>query len=195
MTNQNVVALEVDRSVLSFDAETNGLWGQAFAIGALVYSENGEELDRFAGRLPDNVVNDPWVIENVLPQLSVMPISHESYDSLLVDFAKFYLKHEDGKDVVVHMGFPVEAKILFDMHERGLIGDNESPFPLIDVSGHLLQVGEDPTSVDAFIAKNGLKVRKFIGETHNPLYDAEAAYVTYRYLRHLGSVTVQPEID
>jgi hypothetical protein len=194
MINQNVVAPEVDRPVLSFDAETNGLWGQAFAIGALVYGENGEELDRFAGRLPDSAVNDPWVIENVLPQLSGMPVSHESYGSLLVDFAKFYLKHEDGKDILVHMGFPVETKILFDMHERGLMGDNVSPFPLIDVSGHLQQVGEDPTSVDAYIAKRGLEVRNFVGEAHNPLYDAEAAYVAYRYLRHLGGAAVQPEI-
>ena len=29
------------KKILSFDAETDGLWGQPFAIGALVYDESG----------------------------------------------------------------------------------------------------------------------------------------------------------
>lgn len=192
---QTPVVEAVDRAVISFDAETDGLWGQGFAIGALVYDEAGQEIDRFVGRLPDSVVTDPWVKENVLPQLNDMPVTHEDYDSLLADFAAFYLKHKDGKDSLVHMGFPVEAKLLHDMHERGLIGDFDGPFPLLDVSGHLHQAGEDPTSVDTYIAKHGLSVGSFEGETHNPLYDSAAAYVTYRHLRNLGHAAVDASIS
>jgi len=37
------------KKIFSFDAETNDLWGQAFALGALVYDEQGAEIVRFAG--------------------------------------------------------------------------------------------------------------------------------------------------
>ena len=33
----------MNKKIFSFDAETNGLWGQAFSIGAVVY-EDGREL-------------------------------------------------------------------------------------------------------------------------------------------------------
>ena len=34
------------KKVFSLDAETNGLWGQAFAIGAVIY-EDGREVKTF----------------------------------------------------------------------------------------------------------------------------------------------------
>ena len=46
------------RKVFSFDAETNGLWGEAWAIGALVYDEAGVEIARFEARLPESAVTD-----------------------------------------------------------------------------------------------------------------------------------------
>ena len=58
------------RLVFSFDAETNGLWGQAFALGALVYDESGAEVARFVGRCPIEGEVKEWVEANVLPQLS-----------------------------------------------------------------------------------------------------------------------------
>jgi len=106
--------------VFSFDAETDGLWGRAFAIGALVYDEAGNEIARFVGRLPDSEVTNQWVRENVLPQLIGVPVTHQSYDALLTDFAAFYMAHKNGADVIVHMGYIVEAKVLRDMHDQGL---------------------------------------------------------------------------
>lgn len=41
-----------NQSIMSFDAETNGLWGQAFAISAVVYDEKGNEVERFLTRCP-----------------------------------------------------------------------------------------------------------------------------------------------
>ncbi len=170
------------KKVFSFDAETNGLWGQAFAIGALVYDEGGQEIARFVGRLPDSVVTDGWVIENVLPKIQDIPVTHQSYGELLADFAAFYKAHKEGAHVLAHMGYIVEAKVLRDLHDAGLIGDWDGPFPLCDVSGNLQQVGEDPTSVDKYVQTHGLDIGEFQGGSHNPLYDSAAAAAVYRHL-------------
>lgn len=166
--------------VLSFDAETNGLWGQPFAIGALVYDENGVEVERFVGRCPIQGEVVPWVAENVLPQLAELPV-YGDWCQLLSAFAKFYLANKDGADQIVHMGYIVEAKLLRDMYSTGMIGEWDGPYPLIDIAGNLQQVGEDPTSVDSYVQKWGLEVRDF-GGTHNPLHDSEVAAVVYRHL-------------
>lgn len=170
------------KKIFSFDAETNGLWGQAFAIGALVYDEQGAEIARFVGRLPDTEVTDSWVKENVLPKITDIPVTHADYDALLADFAAFYKVNKANADVVVHMGYIVEVKILRDLHAAGLIGDWDGPYPLYDLSGNLQAVGADPTSVDKFAAEHGLSVGEFEGGTHNPLYDSAVAAVVYRHL-------------
>jgi hypothetical protein len=173
------------RKIFSFDAETNGLWGQAFAIGALVYDENGTEIARFVGRLPDTEVTDEWVRENVLSQLTAVPVTHSDYESLLADFAKFYLANKADADIVVHMGVPVESKVLIDMHARRLIGDWDGPYPLHDVAGYLAQAGEDPASVDGYVRKYGLVIAgDFAGGSHNPLYDSEVATRVLIHLRN-----------
>jgi len=173
------------KRVFSFDAETDGLWGQAFAIGALGYNEAGDEISRFVGRLPDSAVTDQWVKNNVLPQLAGVPITHDTYDALLTEFAKFYLANKVDADVVVHMGYIVEAKVLRDMHDRGLIGDWDGPYPLHDVSGNLQAEGADPTSVDKFATEHQLQIgvgTDIVGGTHNPLWDSAVAAAVYRHL-------------
>jgi hypothetical protein len=167
----------------SFDAETNGLWGEPFAIGALVYNESGEETARFVARLSDEKVTNDWVQENVLPQIKAIPVTHQSYTEMLKDFAAFYMQHKEGADILVHMGVPVEAKILRDMYEFGFIGEWDCPFPLCDLAGNLQQAGENPTSVDEYIKKYELCVPDFEGGTHNPLYDSAVAAAVYRHLR------------
>ena len=79
------------------------------------------------------------------------------------------------------MGVPVESNLLRDMHSRGLIGDFDGPYPLLDLAGMLQLAGEDPTSVDKYVQKYGLKVRDF-GSTHHPLYDSEVAARVYLHL-------------
>jgi len=171
------------RLVFSFDAETNGLWGEAFAIGALVYDENGVEVARFVGRCPIEGEVNEWVEANVLPQVAGLPVTHRDYESLLADFSKFYLEYRKKEaDFIVHIGVPVEAKLLLDMRQRGLIGDWDGPYPLLDLAGMLLQAGEDPASVDAYVKKYALRVGEFKGGTHNPLYDSAAAAQVYIHL-------------
>jgi DNA polymerase III epsilon subunit-like protein len=161
--------------IFSFDAETNGLWGQAFCLGAVVY-ENGKEVKSWVGRCP--IVNrvDKWVDLNVLSEIHNIDLTNVSYKSLLRDFAEFYLENKDGSDVIVHIGTPVESKIILDMHEFGFIDDGEAPFPLIDIAGNLQQAGFNPVSVDAYNAKHNIDIA---GNAHNPLYDSRAAAECY----------------
>jgi hypothetical protein len=171
------------RPVFSFDAETNGLWGEAFAIGALVYDPGGAEVARFIGRLPDEVVSDSWVRAHVLPALAVEPVTHARYLDLVRDFAGFYLAHRAEADVVVHVGFPVEARLLLDARARGFIGEQEAPFPLLDLAGCLAQAAEDPLSVDRYIEKYGITIAGFDKiAPHHPLRDAAATMAVYRHL-------------
>lgn len=169
--------------IFSFDAETNGLWGEAFSIGALVYDESGKEIARFVARLSDEKVTNEWVKENVLSQIKAIPVTHQTYNEMLRDFADFYMQHKEGADILVHMGVPVESRILRDMYEFGYIGEWDGPFPLCDVAGNLQQAGENPTSVDKYVKKFVLSVPGFDGGTHNPLYDSAVAVVVYRHLR------------
>ncbi len=175
----------MNKKLFSFDAETNGLWGVAFAIGARVYNaESGEVTAQFIGRSPIQGEVDGFVQDKVLPQMTEIPVSHADYGALLADFAKFYLAEKQDADVIVHMGVPVESTLLKDMHSRGLIGDWDGPYPLHDVAGYLAQAGEDPTSVDGYVRKHGLELRPdFAGGSHNPLYDSEVAARVYMHLR------------
>jgi hypothetical protein len=167
--------------IFSFDAETNGLWGKAFSIAALVY-ENGIEIARFIGRCPIEGETNGWVAENVLPKMTDIAVTHGSYDEMVRAFAEFYLANKADATVIAHMGFIVEVKLLRDAHDLGFIGDWDAPYPLIDIAGNLQQAGEDPTSVDDYVQKHGLKVRDF-GTTHNPLYDSEVAAVVFQHLQ------------
>ena len=169
------------KKIFSFDAETNGLWGRAFSIGALVYDESGAEVARFVGRIPDTEVTDSWVRENVLPKMETILVTHESYEALLADFAKFYLENKAEADIIVHMGVPVESNLLRDMHSQGCIGDFDGPYPLLDLAGELAQAGEDSTSCDKYVAKWGLSVPSF-GTSHNPLYDSAVAAEVHKHL-------------
>jgi hypothetical protein len=172
------------KKIFSFDAETNGLWGQAFAIGARVYdAASGEVIAQFVGRCTLVHDIDEFVQDKVLPQMTEIRVSHVDYHELLADFAKFYLTNKQDADVVVHMGVPVESKLLIDMHAFGLIGDWDGPYPLHDVAGHLAQAGEDATSVDGYVRKHGLELSTdFVGGSHNPLYDSEVAARVYMHL-------------
>lgn len=165
--------------IFSFDAETNGLWGKAFSIAALVY-ENSNEIARFIGRCPIEGDVDSWVAENVIPKMEDIPVSHDSYDELLKAFADFYKSNKADASIIVHMGVPVESSLLKDAHSRGYIGNWDGPYPLIDLAGSLLQAGENPTSVDGYVSKFGLQVTE--GNTHNPLYDSEVAAVVFTHL-------------
>lgn len=170
--------------IFSFDAETNGLWGQAFAISAAVY-EDGKLVASFTAYLGPDGVTDQWVRDNVLPKLIGLTKTHDSYDAMLSAFAEFYKANADGADVIAHMGVPIESRLLIDMHQKGLIGDWDGPFPFLDVASVLKAKGYDPTSVDSYNKEFGLMddVPEAEGlASHHPLYDSVAAAQAYMHL-------------
>lgn len=169
--------------IFSFDAETNGLWGQAFSIAAVVYSANGEEISTFSARCQIEGDVNPWVEKEVLPQMKEIPVTHESYEEMLKAFAEFYMANKTDADVIFHMGVPVEARVILDMHRFKFIGDWDGAFPWIDIAGNLKQAGFDPTSVDRYNKEHNIEVPMLeAGGTHNPLYDSRAAALCYMHL-------------
>ncbi len=170
------------RNIFSFDAEANGLWGEPFSIAAVVLSHSGEKLDQFLGRCPISAAPTDWVKENVLPAMDDIPETYGSYTALLKDFSVFYMKHKDTADTVVYIGGIVESGILWDMHEAGLIGEYDAPFPVHDVSGRLEQAGEDPTSLEEYRIRYHIDISDLSKRAHNPVYDAALAARVYLHL-------------
>lgn len=166
------------KNILSFDAETNGLWGDAFSIGALLY-KNGVEVSRFIGRCPIRGNVDKYVNECVLPEMTTISVTHSNYEHLLKDFMKWRAENKEGATEIVHMGVPVEAKLFYDARRLGYIGDFDGPYPLVDVSA-IPEIGD---SVDTYNKKYGIAPDSadFAGGTHNPLYDSAAAAAAYMH--------------
>ena len=167
------------QKVFSWDVESNGLWGQGFAIGAVIY-ENGIETKSFYARCPIEGDINPWVAENVIPQMAEMPETHEHYVWMVKAFAEFFLENKNGADIIFHMGIPVESRIVHDMHAYRFIGDWDGAYPWLDIAGCLKHAGFDCTSVDAYNASHGIEgPQPEAGGTHNPLYDSRAAALCY----------------
>ena len=167
------------KKVFSFDAETNGLLGRAFAIGAVLY-ENGKEVKTFCARCPIEGTVNPWVEKNVLPQMADMVVTHSTYEEMIQAFAEFFKENKADAHVIFHMGLPVEARVVLDMHRFGILGELEGAYPWMDISGHLEHAGCDPTSVDKYNADHGIVVpQPEKGGAHNPLYDSRAAALCY----------------
>ncbi len=169
------------KMVLSVDAETDGLWGLPFAIGAVCYSENGVEISRFEG-MSTYMPKNEWVLTNVVPKLGDMTMVGDT-DDLLQAFAKYYQNLRELYDVTVlwHMGHVVEAYLFRLLVEKGYIGEWDAPYTPIELSVYLEMYGYAPDSVDAYLEEEDIEV-DFDGATHNPLYDCIAAYKVWRNL-------------
>ena len=165
--------------IFSFDAETNGLWGKAFSIAAVLKDED-DNIKEFLGRCPIKEPINEWVEKNVLPEMESIPENYKDYESLLKAFIDFYMANKQDAVILVHMGLPVEARLFIDAHNMGILGDWDAPYPLVDCSA-LPEIG---TSVDTYNANHGIEVKpeSFNGGTHNPLYDSYAAMYAYEHV-------------
>ncbi len=160
------------------DAETNALWGEAFALAGII-TEDRKVVDTFLARCPIEGNINPWVAENVIPKMTGIEETHGDYSAMLKAFAEWYLPYrKNNVDVIVHMGVPVEAKVFLDLHEKGLIGDRDAPYPLIDISA----IPEIKDSVDSYNEAHGTMPDSALsGGTHNPLYDCFACASAYEH--------------
>lgn len=167
--------------IISIDAETNGLWGEAFSISAVM--ENNGQITELLLRCPIKGDVNPWVASNVLPQMEFVEVNCEDYDDMLKKFCDFYLANKEDAKIIVHVGLPVEARLFIDAHNKGYIGDWDAPFPLIDISA---LPGID-ASTDTYNKQNGIVLPNVKGETHNPLYDCYSALYAYKHwMTHKG---------
>jgi hypothetical protein len=167
---------------MSIDVESNGLYGKPFAIGAVVYDTDGEEVDRFS--LKANMpITEKFVIDEVLPCVQDIEEA-DSYHELLRRFTEFYFKYKIRSMIIVHMGYIVEAFLFREMHDLGFIHDFDGPSPMFDISSDLLAAHADPTSPDTYIENHGIDI-EFAGGTHHPLYDAIVAAKVYMDLNYI----------
>lgn len=165
--------------IFSLDAETDGLYGPAFAIGVSV-REDGVETACFVGRCPYGGDNE-WVQTNVIPALAEMPVAHESSEELEEAFWQFWLENRERAIPIAHCHSPVETGLLRRCVERDLSARQWSgPYPAIhDVATLLLLLGESPDSVDAYVAKHRIEVPE--GAAHDPYYDAVIAALVWEH--------------
>lgn len=163
----------MSKKVFSVDAETNGLYGEVWAIGAVVDGPNDSEM--FRGMIDPRLhVTDPWVREHIVPVVK-LPM-FDSRASLLNSFWHFWMLHRDTSIAIADFGTPVEAGLFRACVE---LADSEnrrwqSPYPLHELGTLLLAHGLDPD----------LDRRKFIDRedlvAHDPLADALVAQLCWQ---------------
>lgn len=129
-----------------FDVESIGLHGEPYAVGWIVLSSSGEEIE--CGRMavdPNTVRGDEddraWVNSNVPP----ISITHISLQALLIDFwSKWMQWKKEGALMFAECAWPVEAKFLtMSLHSTpGMKW--EGPYPLHDVASVMFASGMDP---------------------------------------------------
>ena len=151
--------------IFCFDAETDGLYGEVFAIGAVVMNDGGEILDQFSQKCLHPEVTSQWVRENSLPHLADIE-ECESRRLLRENFWNFYMKHREGCVIMADVAYPVEADLLRkcveeNLAEREFLG----PYPLIDISALFFARGISPDT-------DRIAFAQAQGKPHNPLDDA-----------------------
>lgn len=163
--------------LLSFDLETNGLHGEAFAVGAVVVDAENKIHDQFSGRAKILGPIDAWVKTNVLPVIEDIPVTYNSARDLREAFWAWYLKAEPKTDyVLVSNGYPVEYRFLLQCQEENLEERYwQHPFPILDLTSLLIQTGQEPSDKSqarAAIIKEGNFSR------HHPMHDAKISAMT-----------------
>jgi hypothetical protein len=129
--------------IFSFDAETDGLYGPVWAIGAVVYDDADGVTDAFSGQLDPGVVTDSWVRDHIVPVVHLPRYDHR--DQLLDAFWAFWEKHRLYARCVADFGAPVEAGLFRACIERDLPGRQWSgPYPMHELGTALLLAGVDP---------------------------------------------------
>jgi len=153
--------------------------GKPFAIGAIKYDSDGIEQDRFSGRCPIQDEVNEWVKNNVIPALEDFEVTHDTYKSLLEDFAKWWMINKKDSELLWHMGHIVEANLFIELHRLKFIRDFDGPYTPIELSVILRENMLKPDSVDEYIKSRDLTIPNIGGGIHNPLYDAIATASVY----------------
>lgn len=165
--------------IFMFDVENvNGLYGQGFAVGAIVSDLKGNIIDKFELKSLEieSRNNNEWVAENVIPHLKEMS-SIKSGIELRNKFYEFYTKYKDDCFIFSDCNYPVETKFLND-----IVNDDfkerewKMPYPLYD-SCNFVDINVDRAEKynkdnSGYILQD-VATRKL--RVHNPLDDSKAS--------------------
>jgi hypothetical protein len=166
-------------TIICFDAESNGLHGPAFAVGAVVLDGAGAELETFYARSPIVGDVDPWVRDNVLPVLADAPITHSTPREMRDAFWAWLAQRKATGMVVVDCGWPVEAGLLCacvaDDPSRAFCG----PYPLHEVASLMVAAGLDPMDDYSGIVLPPEAAARH--RPHHPTDDARVSALCARY--------------
>lgn len=180
--------IDRDTKILCFDIESNGLHGEAFAVGAVLVNSHGKIEEQFTGRCKIEGDVDAWVKVNVIPYIDDIEESYSDSRELREGFWKWYLRVEPKADyVLVSNGYPVEYKFLLKCQEENLEERYwQHPFPILDLMSLMIQA--EPNSAKRNqIVKDVIERGKY--SRHHPLHDAivsaQAAFESFRILGRL----------
>lgn len=160
--------------IFCFDVESDGLYGEGFAYGAVVFDEQGLEIS-YSQLCCLEGIQDQWVKENCLPYLTDLPKA-ESRQRVRQSFWRFFMKWKEQCHVFSDVVYPVDAQFLRQCAQEN-DGAWDAPYPLLDVASIMFACGEDPLADGALYT--GIK-----GNAHHPLYDARvSAHKLLRLIR------------
>lgn len=167
------------KNVFFVDAETDGLYGDFLSIAALVFDENGKEIDIFYKAAQDTCCKKnhlDWVKKNVLPYLE--NCDWVSSEEKLIDlFWKFWFKYKDNSLCIADVPYPVEFRLFQKCVEKNVVERSmDAPYPLLDISSMLYAKGLDPN-----IERKQL-IKEEDGIVHNALLDARRSMSVWRRL-------------
>lgn len=170
--------LSSNTKILCFDLESNGLHGQAFAIGAIVIDMHGKVLDEFTARVRLTSKVDEMVKNHILPAVADMPITHSTYKEMREDFWQWFVEAQEKSDyTLVSNGYPVEYRFLLDCQEADIESRYwQHPFPLIDLPSLLLGLGQLSEGAKGRMAAKATEGQIFT--PHHPLHDAKVTALT-----------------
>lgn len=151
--------------IFSFDVESDGLYGEGFAFGAVVMDQQGQEIASAEACCLDGVTN-AWVQENVLPHLGRMPQAASRAEVRRV-FWDFYMTWKEQCRIFADVAYPVDAHFLRQCAQENH-GEWDAPYPLLDVASVLLACGVDPLI-------DGATYTNSTGDNHHPLFDAQVS--------------------
>jgi hypothetical protein len=162
--------------ILILDCESDGLYGEIFAVAAVVANLSDYEIiDKIAiankkyfdyGDCKKPVSG--WVQDNVISAIFKYPkhfIFYINYEALRDEFWGFYKIHKDTSIIIADFGAPVEAKFFHDcVCDNISTREFQGPYPLHEFGSILAMKGFDPDmDRNPYYLENQIK--------HNPLHD------------------------
>lgn len=159
----------LDRDLIIIDVESNGLWGQPFAVGAVRMTSGGRVIRNFAMRCNIDEVPDEWIINNEIEEMLEEFPKVDNVGELMAEFMVWY-SGEGGANTFVDTGFPVDCRFL-DIMRTSTKWQSYSPYPLYDISSIIVAAGGPPNVDRLEYAEELIGEKK--GNAHDPLWDAE----------------------